>query len=114
MPFQPGNQEAKKATNTRPWKEAINRAIKRRESVDPLALEKLADKLIAGVEAGDIAAIKEFGDRVDGKVAQAIIGGDDDDPAIQTRMVVEFVRPLMLAAPTEQEAVAVEPTETQS
>ena len=59
------------------WREAINRAIKRREQDDPQALERLADKLIAAVEAGDIAAIKEFGDRVDGKVAQAI-GGDDE------------------------------------
>lgn len=62
------------------WKDAIVRAVKRREEADPQALEKLADKLIAQVEAGDIAAIKEFGDRVDGKVAQAIIGDDEENP----------------------------------
>ena len=59
------------------WREAIDRAIKRREQQDPQALEKLADKLLAAVDAGDIAAMREFGDRVDGKVAQAI-GGDDE------------------------------------
>jgi hypothetical protein len=71
------------------WREAIIRAVKRREQDDPKALERLADKLIAGVEAGDISAIKEFGDRLDGKVAQAIIGGDEDEAPI--RMIVTGV-----------------------
>lgn len=62
------------------WQTAIIRAIKRREETDPLALEKLADKLLAGIDAGDVSAMKEFGDRVDGKVAQAIIGDDEADP----------------------------------
>jgi hypothetical protein len=65
------------------WREAIERAIKRREHDDPQALEKLADKLLAQVDAGDVAAMKEFGDRIDGKVPQALVGGEDDDPAVQ-------------------------------
>ena len=82
MPWQPGetgnpNGQPK---HIKPWREAINRAIKRREQDDPQALERLADKLIAGVEAGDIAAIKEFGDRVDGKVPQAMAGADGESP----------------------------------
>ena len=89
MPFQPGNQEAKKSTNVRPWKEAINRAIKRREESDPLALEKLADKLLSKVAEGDVSAIKEFGDRVDGKVPQAIEG--TDGPPIQANLIVTGV-----------------------
>jgi len=60
------------------WREAIDRAIKRREQADPLALEKLADKLLVKVAEGDVAAMKEFGDRVDGKVPQAIVGQDKD------------------------------------
>ena len=75
QPGQSGNPEGGKRVKI--WRDAINRAIKRREERDPLAMEKLADKLIAGVEAGDIAAIKEFGDRVDGKVAQPQ-GGDEE------------------------------------
>ena len=31
---------------------------------------------------GKIDAIKEIADRMDGKVAQAHIGGEEDDPAI--------------------------------
>ena len=90
MTFQPGNQVAKGRTNAKPWKDAILRATKRREDKDPLALEKLADKLLKKVDQGDIAAIKEYGDRMDGKVPQAIIGGDKDDPAIQHALTVSF------------------------
>ena len=63
------------------WRDAINRAIKRREDADPQALEKLADKLLAAVDAGDVSAMKEFGDRIDGKVAQPIAGEDGEGPA---------------------------------
>jgi hypothetical protein len=65
------------------WKDAITRAIKRREVDDPQALEKLADKLLSAVEAGDVGAMREFGDRLDGKVAQAIIGGGEGDAPIK-------------------------------
>lgn len=94
MPWQPGRTGNPNGAPKRVkiWKDAINRAIKRREDADPLALEKLADKLLAAVDAGDVAAIKEFGDRVDGKVAQAIIG-DDDEPPIQTVTRIEIVAP---------------------
>jgi hypothetical protein len=77
MPFQPGNQEHKKAAKAKLWRDAIQRAIKRREDADPLALEKLADRLLAKVAEGDVSAIKEFGDRLDGKVAQPT-GGDEE------------------------------------
>lgn len=81
MPWQPGESGN---PNGRPkhiklWRDAILRAIKRREETDPLALEKLADKFIAQVDLGDVSAIKEFGDRVDGKVPQAIAGVDEDE-----------------------------------
>lgn len=91
QPGQSGNPDGGRKAKL--WRDAIARAIKRREETDPLALEKLADKLIVKVEDGDIAAIKEFGDRLDGKPAQAIIGGDDDDPAIKTITRIEIVAP---------------------
>lgn len=89
-PGKSGNPDGR-PKSSKIWKDAIVRAIKRREQDDPQALEKLADKLIAQVEAGDVAAIKEFGDRVDGKVAQALIGGDEEDPAIKTITRIELV-----------------------
>jgi hypothetical protein len=35
---------------------------------------------IARCKAGDMQAIKEFADRLDGKVPQALTGDDDGDP----------------------------------
>jgi hypothetical protein len=71
------------------WREAIDRAIKRREHSDPQALEKLADKLLAAVDMGDIGAMKELGDRIDGKVPQAI-GGDDELGPIKNILEVSW------------------------
>jgi hypothetical protein len=73
------------------WKDAINRAIKRREADDPQALERLADKLLVAAETGDVGAMKELGDRLDGKVAQAIIGGDEDDAPIRLECIKRMI-----------------------
>lgn len=43
------------------------------------------------IEMGDIPAIKEIADRLDGKVAQAIIGGDEDDNPIVTEIIIRGV-----------------------
>lgn len=71
------------------WHEALIRAIKRRQHVDPQALEKLADKLLEGIDKGDIAAMREFADRVDGKPPQAIVGGDEDDEPIRVLHITD-------------------------
>jgi hypothetical protein len=78
-----GNQNAAKA---KVWRAAIMRALERRKPADEriAAIDELADQLINLVALGDLGALKEFGDRLDGKPAQAIIGGEDDDPAIKT------------------------------
>lgn len=39
----------------------------------------------------DTSAAKEIADRLDGKVPQGVIGGDDDDPAIKTITKIELV-----------------------
>lgn len=93
MPFAPGQSgnPAGRPKRAKLWQEAIQRAIKRREQEDPQALEKLADKLLSKVNEGDVAAMKEFGDRMDGKVPQGIIGGDEDDPAVRTFTTIELV-----------------------
>lgn len=51
----------------------------------------VAKALLDKAAEGDVQAIKEVGDRLDGKVPQGIIGGDDDDPAIQTVTKIELV-----------------------
>jgi hypothetical protein len=84
-----GNPEGR-PKHVKPWKEAILRAIKRREESDPHALDKLADKLLDKVGEGDVSAIKEFGDRLDGKVPQGI-GGSDELPALSVITAIEIV-----------------------
>ena len=40
-------------------------------------IHKVAEALFAKAEEGDIAAIKELGDRIDGKASQEITGDSD-------------------------------------
>lgn len=74
-----GNKNASKG---KPWQAAIERALALRSRVDQKeALDTLAEKLLANCDQGDMAALKELGDRLDGKPAQAInLGGQDDNP----------------------------------
>ena len=57
------------------WADAVSRAVKRRlenEEGKPQKIERLADKLVDLALAGDIPALKEVGDRLDGRPAQAV------------------------------------------
>lgn len=88
-----GNQNAAKA---KVWRAAIERALEIRSQsrVDgKKEIDALAEKLLDLVAAGDLPALKEFGDRMDGKPAQAIIGGDEGEPPLRVKGVVELVRP---------------------
>jgi hypothetical protein len=82
MAFQPGNQEAKKANHKKP-RIITQKLIARLNDAEGVALDRLIAALIAKAQEGDVPAIKEVFDRVDGKVAQAIIGGDEEDPEIK-------------------------------
>lgn len=76
MPAPLGNQNARK--ENRLWSETIRRVIAQNDSAK---LRKAAEALVAAAEAGDIAALKELGDRIDGKAAQQVlIGGDGQEP----------------------------------
>ena len=65
-----GNQYAAKAKQ---WSLAIERALaKRSKRTKVEALDALAEKLLEKCDEGDMAALKELGDRLDGKPAQAV------------------------------------------
>ena len=66
-----GNQNG--AKQNRMWADAIRKCIVQGKSLDRLAL-KLVDMAIEG----DMAAIKEIGDRLDGKAVQQVVGGGED------------------------------------
>lgn len=58
----------KNAARGRTWRDAIDRAMKRNRT----ALDKCADALLNAAMTGDMTALKELGDRLDGKPQQAI------------------------------------------
>jgi hypothetical protein len=60
---------------------------------DSKALRKIARALIEKAGEGDMQAIKELADRVDGKVPQGLIGGDEDDNPLQLVTKIELVAP---------------------
>lgn len=79
-----GNQNAAKA---KIWQAAILRALKKRSKSDQLeALDDLAEKLLAQCDAGDMAALRELGDRLEGKPAQAITGAGGGPLEVEARL----------------------------
>ena len=73
---QPGNSNARK--ENRLWAETIKRAVAQNDAVK---LRAAADKLVELAVAGDVSALRELGDRLDGKPKQQIEAtGADDGP----------------------------------
>lgn len=83
-----GNRNAAKA---KVWAAAIERALERRKPADERikAIDEMADKLIEECAKGDLAALKELGDRLDGKPAQAITGEGGGPIELDTRINAE-------------------------
>jgi hypothetical protein len=80
-----GNNNASKG------KRFVSMIEKRLEELD--AMQRIADALIAKALEGDMQAIKEIGDRLDGKAKQQIdLGGQEDNP-ILTAIEVKLIRP---------------------
>ena len=69
----------------KPFRDALRMELAALGENDPKSLRGLARKLLDSATLGDntLAAIKEVADRLDGKPAQAVIGGEADDPAIE-------------------------------
>ena len=68
-----GNTNAK---GKRVWSDAL-----RKHAIQTNCVDKIAKKLLLMAEGGDMAAIKELGDRLEGKSVQSTqISGPDDEP----------------------------------
>jgi hypothetical protein len=59
---------------------------------DPRRLRAIARKLIEMAEGGDMQAIKEVGDRLDGKCAQTIERGDAPVEVLSDRELFAIIR----------------------
>lgn len=85
----PGNQWTNKM-----WRDAVRVAALRpidEEAAPTNKLQAAATSLVDKAVDGDVTALKEIGDRLDGKVPQAIVGGDDDSKPIRTVTRIELV-----------------------
>ena len=78
-----GNRHSTK--DKREWANAIRRAVARGKN-----LNRLADKLIEKALEGDMVAMKEFGDRYEGK-PQQVIAGPGDAGEHRHKITVEIV-----------------------
>lgn len=86
---QPGNNNAGKAKD---WANALRWAVDNYENAQAgitrgQALRKVAETCLVQALAGDKDARAELGNRLDGKVAQAIIGGDEGDNPIRIEAI---------------------------
>lgn len=63
----------------KPFRDALRQEIAA-AGEDRKRLRSIADALLAKAESGDVQAIKEVADRLDGKAPQAIVGDDEHDP----------------------------------
>jgi hypothetical protein len=77
---------------------------------NPLALRRIAAKLVERAEEGDLAAIREIADRLDGKPAQVI---DRQDIPI-TELTDEELLAFIAAGLAEREKVLLLPPEAKS
>lgn len=68
-----GNDNARRGTM---FRDAIRKALAEK----PDSLLRIARKLIAKADQGDMQAIRELADRLDGKPTQVVDIGEDDAP----------------------------------
>jgi hypothetical protein len=75
----------------------LNIAVREAGKTGAPKLRELADKLVDCALAGEGWAMQQVADRLDGKPAQAIIGGDENDPAIN--VVGKIINEIVSARP---------------
>ena len=71
----------------KPFNDALRIALRG----DPLRLRRIADKLATLAEGGDLGAIREVADRLDGKPLQAHTGEDSGDITVVIRQIIDVV-----------------------
>jgi hypothetical protein len=88
QPGQSGNPEG--GRKNKPFRDALMIEMKAIEMGEETVAPKGSLRWNARqlLEKGDVPAIKEIADRLDGKVPQGLIGGDEDDNPIVIRATI--------------------------
>lgn len=92
MPFEPGQSGNPKGNPPRKiWIAALNRAI---AQDDGIRLRQAAEKLLDLAADGDVPALRELGDRLDGKPTQQLDLANANGEAFKFEKIVrEVVKP---------------------
>ena len=115
MPFEPGKSgNPGGRPKTKPFKDALMMEALAAENgqaceAKPGSLRWNARQLL---EKGDVASIREIADRVDGKVPQAVVGGDEETDPIRLlhrieRVIVDPANPNGAGIPAAPEASSI-------
>lgn len=75
-------------TNAAKKNRMLTDALKRELTQNPEEVTAIARKLIDRAKEGDAWAQALIYERCDGKVPQALIGGDEDEPPIQVKEIL--------------------------
>ena len=77
----------KNAARGKIWSDAIIRALAKRSRVTAReAIDDLAEKLLEQCDEGNMIALKEVGDRLEGKPAQTLLGDSESPLQLVTRI----------------------------
>lgn len=86
---QPGNSNATRGAE---WRQAIKRALSHKSGKDYRAgLDLIASQIVDAACEGDQWAIREIGDRIDGKPHQSLALGSDPDNPLRVSLPIEFI-----------------------
>jgi hypothetical protein len=80
------NPKGIQGPRAKPYRDALRMEITA-AGADFKLLRMIASAHINKALSGDLQAIKELADRLDGKVAQPVVGGDDDDAPVRIEQV---------------------------
>jgi hypothetical protein len=73
------NPHSKGQLRDKPFRDALRKAIMRADG-DERRLDKIATALVRKAAMGDVSAIKEVGDRIDGRVPYKMGGDEEGQP----------------------------------
>lgn len=83
-----GNTNSNK--NNRLWADTIRRVA---VQSDGARLRRMAEALFDKAEEGDINAMREIGDRLDGKAAQTVVGAGENGEHLIKGITITLVAP---------------------
>ena len=109
MAFQPGQSgNPTGRPKSKIWRDALmlvlNRPHDEEQPKGKTNLDKLVLKQFELASQGDSQSIRDIADRLDGKPAQAIIGGDEGDNPLRMINIIELIAPKLDQTPDSDTA----------